>query len=59
MVSKFWSDNNLCLDTQYNCKCSDPWRTADGSCNNLNNPTWGKANRAHKRLLPPHYGDSK
>ena len=32
------------------------FRTADGSCNNLNNPTWGMAGALQKRYLPAAYG---
>ena len=40
--------------------CSDmcfhkKYRAIDGSCNNLQNPTYGSANRAFKRLLAPRY----
>ena len=27
----------------------------DGSCNNLQNPSWGASNSPLKRLLPPQY----
>ncbi|EAT42428.1 AAEL006014-PA [Aedes aegypti] len=33
------------------------YRTLDGSCNNLQNPTWGTPNRPYGRLLTPKYGD--
>ncbi|XP_035895474.1 peroxidase-like [Anopheles stephensi] len=33
------------------------YRTLDGSCNNLQNPTWGTPNRRYGRLLTPKYGD--
>ena len=33
------------------------YRTLDGSCNNLQNPTWGTANNRYGRLLAPRYGD--
>ncbi|KAK9306660.1 hypothetical protein QLX08_002738 [Tetragonisca angustula] len=33
------------------------YRTFDGSCNNLYNPTWGMANTTYGRLLPPRYGN--
>lgn len=33
------------------------YRTYDGSCNNLRNPTWGMANTRYGRLLPAIYGD--
>ncbi|XP_029047314.2 peroxidase [Osmia bicornis bicornis] len=33
------------------------YRSFDGSCNNLHNPTWGMANTRYGRLLPANYGD--
>jgi len=35
------------------------YRSADGSCNNLKRPRWGRANTAYKRLLFPAYKDGK
>nr|XP_042905723.1 peroxidase skpo-1-like [Parasteatoda tepidariorum] len=36
--------------------CSDtPYRSMDGSCNNLNHPYWGKAVTEQRRLLPANY----
>ncbi|XP_033725362.1 peroxidasin-like [Pecten maximus] len=36
---------------------NERFRTADGLCNNINNPTWGRAGTPHARFLPPLYGD--
>lgn len=36
---------------------SSPYRTLDGSCNNVNNPDWGMSGRPQLRLLPPDYDD--
>ncbi|CAG0879688.1 unnamed protein product [Cyprideis torosa] len=33
------------------------YRQLDGSCNNLRNPNWGRANSAMQRLLPAAYED--
>uniref|UniRef100_A0A0C9QVC3 Pxd_0 protein n=1 Tax=Fopius arisanus TaxID=64838 RepID=A0A0C9QVC3_9HYME len=41
--------SKLCRRTSY--------RTIDGSCNNLDNPTWGMAQTRYARLLPPIYSD--
>jgi len=42
--------NNVC-DPNY------PYRSIDGSCNNLQNPWWGAANTPYKRLLRAEYDD--
>ncbi|XP_011136247.1 peroxidase isoform X1 [Harpegnathos saltator] len=33
------------------------YRSYDGSCNNLQNPTWGMANTRYGRLIRPRYSD--
>lgn len=38
---------------------SSPYRTLDGSCNNLVYPQWGMANRPQRRTLPHAYEDGK
>ena len=42
-----------------NCSLAsqDPFRSFDGTCNNLLNPLWGAANTAYRRLLPAQYED--
>ncbi|KAK7108957.1 chorion peroxidase-like [Littorina saxatilis] len=39
------------------CNPRAPYRTIDGSCNNLAHPTWGAINQPMKRLLPAVYFD--
>jgi len=39
------------------CNPSYPYRTANGSCNNILYPWWGEAESPYKRLLPPDYDD--
>eukprot|EP00105_Crassostrea_gigas_P025286 XP_011445822.1 PREDICTED: peroxidase-like protein [Crassostrea gigas] len=40
------------------CNPQDPYRTADGSCNNLFNPILGKAFTPQSRILPNAYDNS-
>ena len=35
------------------------YRSADGTCNNLDNPSWGAADQTYQRLLDPVYDDGK
>lgn len=49
-----------CLRHMYRPDCSEScfhkiYRSLDGSCNNLHNPTWGAANVPFLRLLDPIY----
>ncbi|XP_065332745.1 peroxidase-like [Cloeon dipterum] len=39
------------------CDTASPYRTIDGSCNNIVHPGFGVAMRPFKRLLMPSYGD--
>ncbi|XP_064603358.1 peroxidasin-like [Liolophura sinensis] len=39
------------------CDRDYPFRTADGSCNNLGNPLWGKAVTPMQRFIAPRYQD--
>nr|XP_050848620.1 peroxidase-like [Vespula vulgaris]XP_050848621.1 peroxidase-like [Vespula vulgaris]XP_050848622.1 peroxidase-like [Vespula vulgaris]XP_050848623.1 peroxidase-like [Vespula vulgaris] len=46
-----------CGDT-FNGQCQKSrYRSFDGTCNNLYNPTWGAANTRYGRLLLPNYAD--
>ncbi|XP_035725197.1 peroxidase-like [Vespa mandarinia] len=46
-----------CGDT-FNGQCQrNRYRSFDGTCNNLFNPTWGAANTRYGRLLLPNYAD--
>ena len=49
-----------CLRHTHSTDCSDScfhrkYRTLDGTCNNLHNPTWGASNVPFQRLLDPIY----
>lgn len=41
------------------CDSDYPYRSADGTCNNLKNPTWGAAFTQFRRAMPPDYGDGE
>jgi peroxidase len=53
------SDCSTIEDGPKHCgtESNSPFRTQDGSCNNLKHPLWGRANSALTRLLPPDYED--
>ncbi|XP_021358723.1 thyroid peroxidase-like isoform X2 [Mizuhopecten yessoensis] len=57
-INSLWSQafpSCLCSVT---CPSSETqYRTADGTCNNLANPCWGKSSSPQARLLPSKYGD--
>ena len=50
-----------CVETIHDPDCSDEsvmkYRTADGTCNNLENPTYGAADTEFRRLILPQYED--
>ena len=46
-------------NTPNNCSESYPYRSFNGSCNNLEHPDWGMALTAFKRLRRPIYADGK
>ncbi|XP_071545466.1 LOW QUALITY PROTEIN: salivary peroxidase/catechol oxidase-like [Panulirus ornatus] len=39
------------------CNSLSRYRSVDGTCNNLKNPTWGASFTPFRRALPPDYGD--
>ncbi|KAL0271440.1 UNVERIFIED_CONTAM: hypothetical protein PYX00_008536 [Menopon gallinae] len=45
-----------CISVTRNCKFLK-YRTFDGTCNNLKNPSLGAANTVFTRLVPPKYSD--
>ena len=50
------------IEIQANCSQEvreSPFRTIDGTCNNLNNPTFGAAETGFFRLLPALYFDAE
>ena len=48
----------ICEHDRVSCeKASASYRTADGSCNNIEHPEWGKASRPLNRLLISDYCD--
>lgn len=59
-IAKIYEESG-CQELIHAPDCSDPavqrFRTADGTCNNLNNPTYGAANTPFRRLILPQYED--
>ncbi|XP_011872591.1 PREDICTED: peroxidase-like isoform X2 [Vollenhovia emeryi] len=62
----FASGQNTSNDVHQQIQCGDTfpqscqhsrYRSYDGSCNNLRNPTWGLANTRYGRLVRPRYSD--
>ncbi|KAL0125820.1 hypothetical protein PUN28_004702 [Cardiocondyla obscurior] len=50
-------DQIKCGDTFSQACQHSRYRSFDGSCNNLRNPTWGLANTRYGRLVLPRYSD--
>ena len=47
-----------CPWPRYSCPPS-PYRSHDGSCNNLRQPLWGRAFTPLRRFIPAEYHDGK
>ena len=58
-IARMYQESN-CQETVHNPDCStaSSYRTADGTCNNIRNPTYGAANTKYRRLVNPYYEDS-
>ncbi|KAI0978411.1 hypothetical protein GJ496_010496 [Pomphorhynchus laevis] len=59
LFKKFLLPKKMCPfhSPYYSCAPGTPYRTSDGSCNNLNYPWWGKSKMPFVRYLPPNYDD--
>lgn len=49
--------STACSSTQIDCDTENKYRSIDGTCNNVGNPTWGSAMTAYNRILFPQYFD--
>lgn len=59
-VCYFLSIPRFCsFQSDIECDPNFPYRQLNGSCNNLNNLWWGKAETPYKRYLDSDYADSK
>ncbi|XP_060571413.1 peroxidase-like protein [Ruditapes philippinarum] len=48
-----------CTEDKLECSEEAIYRTMDGSCNNVEHPSWGMSNRVQSRLLNSQYNDGK
>lgn len=59
-IAQMWQESG-CSDSREQPECDfstlNQFRTIDGTCNNLDNPTLGAATTAFARLTPPEYED--
>ncbi|CAG2251994.1 PXDN [Mytilus edulis] len=54
---EIWTSLVDCRNFTGTCDENDPYRSADGSCNNLDYPEWGKSFTPQERFVPAHYED--
>ena len=54
-MSRSYRDNCTQTVAPEQCDVDARFRTANGQCNNLQNPTWGSALSCQRRLLPANY----
>ncbi|XP_071091009.1 myeloperoxidase-like [Haliotis cracherodii] len=53
-----FQDEGICpTDEVVTCDPNTRYRKADGSCNNLRSPRWGKSFIPSRRFMPPEYND--
>ena len=59
MILEFIRFDSYQQKPKHQAQCNEryPYRSYDGSCNNLANHWWGAEGSSYKRLLPPHYDD--
>lgn len=58
-TEKLCDDLDLQEPLPYTCDASSRYRTADGSCNNLLNPPWGKSSYPVRRVFGANYIDGE
>ena len=51
------SESTCVFETDLVCDSTEKYRTANGACNNLNNPLLGAADTPYKRYITPAYKD--
>ncbi|XP_039249402.2 peroxidase skpo-1-like [Styela clava] len=56
---EYKKNTKSCLIRNVVCRSRDEFPHIDGSCNNVENPTWGASNTVMPRLLPPEYDDGE
>jgi len=56
VLAEFSRDDGDDCTTTVTCNSTLTYRTADGTCNNENNPSWGMAGIQQRRILAAAYG---